>query len=382
MEDIKNEESFEELLNKSSITIKRFEPGESLTTEIVAISDDFIFLNLDGKREGVMDASELKDAEGEITVKVGDSIDVYFLEGKNQEMIFTTKVKGEKVGSAILENAHKAGIPVEGKVEAEIKGGFSVILGDTKAFCPFSQMGMSRVENAADYVGKTFTFKVIEYKEGGRNILVSNRAILEEEKQKKLEELKSVIIVGEKLKAKVVSLQDFGAFVDLGGIQALLPISEISRTRIEKVSDHLAIDQEIVVEVLSADWKLERFSVSMKALTPDPWDEIAKKYAEGTKHDGEIVRTATFGVFVNLEPGIDGLVHISELGSGSRDNNPRAMYKSGEKMSVVVKSIDIKNRRISLSPMKKVMDDKIIEKYSGSSDDAETYNPFADLLKK
>ncbi|MBN2653049.1 MAG: S1 RNA-binding domain-containing protein [Spirochaetales bacterium] len=373
------------MFEKSFKQSKRFAPGELVESEVVAISGDCIFFHLDGKSEGCVDASQFADKEGKISVNVGDKIKVFFIEAKNGEMVFAAKVGNDKnasFGSAILENAFENGIPVDGKVSAEIKGGFEVLLGESRAFCPFSQMGSRRVENAAEYVGKTLTFKIIEYGENGRNILVSNRAIIDEERKANIEGLKDKIVEGAVVKGVVKSLQDFGAFVDVEGFQVLLPISEISRDRVEKIADFLAVGQEIEAEVLRVDWKSERVSVSMKALTADPWDEVVAKYSAGTRHEGEVVRVAQFGAFVNLEPGIDGLVHVSELGSGSRDNNVKAMVKLGQKMTVEIISVDKSARRIALKPFVETEDTVILDKYSDGNSNPDTYNPFADLLKK
>ena len=324
-----NEENFEALFEESYTKKDALEPGQQIETEIVSISGESIFLQLGGKSEGVLDSAEMTDKDGNITVEEGETITVFFLEAKNGEMRFTTRISGNKAGQAVLENAFKNGIPVEGVVEKEIKGGFEVKIGEARAFCPFSQMGAKRVENAADYIGKHLTFRILEHGENGRNILVSNRAILEEERKKQVEELKKILTLNSVVKGKIKQLQKFGAFVDLEGIQALLPISEISRERVEDISAVLTVGQEVEAKIIKLDWDSERISLSMKALLADPWDTARDKYKPGSEHKGTVVRIADFGAFVNLEPGLDGLIHVSELKGESRDNNPADLVKKG-----------------------------------------------------
>lgn len=382
------EENFAEMLEQSFSDMKELEPGQLVKAEIVSISNEYIFLQISGKSEGILDKEELTDKEGQLSVQEGDSIEAYYLYSKNGEMNFTTRISSEKAGNALLQQAFEKGIPVEGTVEKEIKGGFEVKLGDTRAFCPFSQMGQRRVENASEWVGQHLSFKITEYNEKGRNILVSNRAILEEEKDKVIESLRKTLKVNDKITCKVVSLQKFGAFVDLGGVQALLPISEVSRTRVEDISQVLSEGQEIEAVVLNLDWQNERLSVSMKALQADPWDKARSAYKPGTRHTGKVVRMTNFGAFVQLEPGLDGLVHISELEGDSRDGTKRDMVKKGQSLTVQIHSIDSEKKRISLKPISSTEEDEAFQKYmkpdSDSEGDAfntETYNPFAALLK-
>ncbi len=339
-----NQESeFERLLEENLSEKRSLEPGQLIEAEIVSISEECIFLQLDGKSEGQLDTAEMIDSKGNITVKEGDKIKAFFLSGKNGIMQFTTRISGEKAEDTVLRSAFENGIPVEGIVEKEIKGGFEVKIGESRAFCPFSQMGMRRVENPGDYAGKHLTFKITEFGEKGRNIVVSNRAILEEEHQKKVELLKESLKENMTITGTVKSIQSFGAFIDLGGVQALLPISEISRDRVEDISKVLTTGQEIEVAILKLDWKNEKFSVSMKKLLPDPWDEAASTYPKGSTHKGTVVRLMDFGAFVSLEPGLDGLVHISELKGDERINHPREAVKEGQTLEVEKK--DLKNKK-------------------------------------
>jgi small subunit ribosomal protein S1 len=375
-----NQESeFERLLEENLSEKRSLEPGQLIEAEIVSISEDCIFLQLDGKSEGQLDTAEMIDSKGNITVKEGDKIKVFFLSGKNGIMQFTTRISGEKAEDTVLRSAFENGIPVEGIVEKEIKGGFDVKIGETRAFCPFSQMGMRRVENPGDFTGKHLTFKITEYSEKGRNIVVSNRAILEEERQKKIELLKESLTEDMTITGTVKSIQSFGAFIDIGGVQALLPISEISRDRVEDIHKVLTPGQEIEVAILKLDWNNEKFSVSMKKLLPDPWDEAKSKYPKGSTHKGTVVRLMNFGAFVNLEPGLDGLVHISELKGDERIDHPRDAVKEGQTLEVEINDVDVQKKRISLKPAGRSQLDESLSKYMDSEPD--TYNPFSALLK-
>lgn len=374
-----NEDNFAALFESSLTDMKPMEPGQLVETEIVSISGDCIFLQLSGKSEGQLDITELTDKDGTLTVKEGDTIKAFFLSSKNGVMQFTTKISGDRAGQAVLQNAFESGIPVEGIVEKEIKGGFAVKIGDTRAFCPYSQMDLKRIENAELYIGKNHTFKILEYGENGRNILVSIRAILEAKQKEQIEILKKELKEDSVIKGTIKLIQDFGAFVDIGGVQALLPISEISRARVDDIRKTLSIGQEIEAKIIKLDWDKERITLSTKALLSDPWDTAQKKYKSGSKHKGEVVRITDFGAFVSLEPGLDGLIHISDLKTDSRDTSPGELLKKGQKLTVQINTIDIAKKRVSLKPASSIQDDEELQKYT--EPDSEVYNPFAALLK-
>ncbi len=377
---INDGEDFAAMLENSTMEIDSFEIGQLIEPEIVSISNDCIFLQLSGKSEGILDKDELTDKEGNLSVKVGDKVKVFFLSRKNGEMHFTTKISNNEAGVAVLKNAFENGIPVEGVVEKEIKGGFEIKIGESRAFCPFSQMGMKRIENAKEYIGKHITFKIMEHGENGRNILVSNRLILEEEHNKKVEELKKELKENMLIKGTVKSLQSFGAFVDIRGIQALLPISEISRSRVNNVGDYLELGQEIEASIIKLDWRNEKISISMKALLADPWDSVKTNYKIDSKHNGKVVRITNFGAFINLEPGLDGLIHISDLEGDSQYGEPKSKLKVGQEISVKINRIDLDKKRLSLKTATE--NDESYKQYLDDSSDSDTYNPFAELLKK
>jgi len=378
-----NSEDFASLYEKSFSGMESYKSGQLVETQVLSISKDTIFLQLNGKSEGVLPREELTDKDGVVTVKEGDLVKVYFLKADNGELLFTTRLTGETAGPDLLEKAYQDRIPVEGVVEKEIKGGYEVKIGESRAFCPYSQMGAKRAENSAECVGKRLIFKIQEYKEKGRNILVSNRVIHEEARQQNLEQLKKTLVEGSLVKGTIQSIQDFGAFVDLGGVQALLPVSEIGRSRIADIRSVLSVGQEVEATLIKADWKNDRLTLSTKSLQADPWDQVVAHYPEGSKFNGRVVRLTNFGAFVSLEPGVDGLVHVSEFRNDSKyGEGSDVPVKVGQTLSVQILSVDKANRRIALKPATTREEDETSAKYLNGSSDSDTYNPFAALLKK
>jgi len=376
-----NANDLAKLYDQSFVGMERFQVGQVLETQVQSISKDTIFLQLNGKNEGILARDEMVDKAGDLTVKVGDPVKVFFLRSDNGEMVFTTRISGEAAGPELLERAFHENIPVEGVVEKEIKGGYEVKIGETRAFCPYSQMGERRTETSGDYVGKHLTFKIQEYKENGRKIVVSNRVLHEEARQENLEELKKTLHEGMIVKGTITSLQDFGAFVDLHGAQALLPVSEIGRSRVADIRAVLSVGQEVEASILKIDWSAKRISLSTKSLLADPWDQAVSQYPEGSKHSGKVVRVTNFGAFVSLEPGLDGLVHVSEFKNSSTFDNGNGV-KPGQTLSVQVQTVDRANKRISLRPATTDEEDKTVAQYMNGPSDDSTYNPFAALLKK
>ncbi len=345
-------ESFEELFKaEKTQKIKHLTPGQKIRATIVGINDETTFLDVGGKSEGILHSSELKDTEGNITHQVGDLLDVYFLQAKASEQLFTTSI-GSGSSAAHLEEAYRSAIPVEGFVKAEIKGGFEITLGgNVRGFCPFSQMGLRRVEDAAgEYLETHMKFQITRFEENGRNIVLSARAIQEAERAEQRERLQETLEEGQTIEGIVSSVREFGAFVDIGGVDGLIPISEIGWSRVDKVEDHFTVGQKVQAVVKKLDWENDRISLSYKETQADPWDDVVNLFPEGTTHMGRVARLAPFGAFVTLAPGIDGLVHISKLGSGRRINHPREVLEEGQNIDVKIDAIDLTDKRISLLP--------------------------------
>jgi len=341
------EESFADLLAKSFVDVGRLEPGQKVEATVLKITGDWVFVDIGQKGEGVVDKKELLDAQGQLTVAEGDRVPVYFLSSRGGEMRFTSRVGGD-AGLGQLEEAWRGGIPVEGVVEKEVKGGFEVKIAGRRAFCPHSQMAL-RGGNPEEFVGRHLSFRIAQYGEGGRNIVLSRRALLEEERALQKEVLKGTLMEGQTVRGTVTRIQDFGAFIDIGGVEGLLPVSEVGWGRVEDIRDRLREGQEVEVVLKAIDWERERFTFSLRETLADPWAEAARKYPEGSCHRGKVSRLAPFGAFVTLEEGVDGLLHISKLGAGRRLSHPREAVKEGEILEVKVEQVDRENRRISLS---------------------------------
>ena len=349
---ISDNDSFESLLQASEKKpVRTLSPGQKTTATIVGIDGETIFLDVGLKSEGIINTSEFIDEQGELTVQIGDTISVYYLKSGRSEQLFTTRL-GSGAGSAHLEEAWRSGVPVEGTVKAEIKGGFEVTLsGQVRAFCPYSQMGLRRVEDPAkEYLGSQKTFRITQYSENGRNIVVSARALQEEEQQQKKEELQATLTEGTSVEGTISSIRSFGLFVDIGGVDGLVPLSEVGWSRVENLEEQFHRGQPVRVVIKSLDWENDRISLSIKETLEDPWEAAINSFPEGTSHVGVINRLVPFGAFVNLAPGLDGLVHISKLGQGRRLNHPREAVEEGQNIEVLIESIDRENKRISLAP--------------------------------
>lgn len=343
-------ENFAALFNDESPAKKKLSPGQKTTAVVVAVTQDSVFLDVGEKSEGFVDRQELEDEEGNVTVKAGDTLEVYFLSAARNEFLFTTRIGGGSTTREHLEEAFRNGIPLEGYVKKEIKGGFEVtVAGNIRTFCPYSQMDIRRASEPEQYIDQHLPFIITKYGEGGRDIVLSRRLILEREREEKREVLKNTLQEGMTVKGKITSIRDFGAFVDLEGIEGLIPISEIGWSRVEDIREVLSEDQDVEVVVLKLDWDNDRFSFSLKQALPDPWQDVTQKLPVGSVHTGTVVRLTKFGAFVNLAEGIDGLVHISKLGGGRRINHPREVLEEGQKIEVKIEDINAEEKRIGLS---------------------------------
>ena len=348
---MEEEKSFAELLEASERKPVRLRQGQSVEAVIAKITSDWVFIDLGGKTEGIVERNEFLDKEGQLTVKEGDTVKVYFLSSRHGERVFTTRVSGD-AARQYLEEAWRNAIPVEGIVEKEVKGGLEVrIAGTYRAFCPFSQAGIPRGETAAALMGQRIPFIIIEYGERGRRLVVSRRRILEEEERKRKEAIKETLREGMVVTGTVKSLRDFGAFVDIGGIEALLPVSEVGWGRVEDIRDRFTVGQTLEALVLGIDWARDRITLSVKGTLPDPWENVETRYPDGSRHRGTVARLADFGAFITLEPGVDGLIPISRLARGKKIRHPREVLVQGDPIEVLVESSDRAKRRLSLSPV-------------------------------
>ena len=328
---------------------QELQAGTKITATILQTGSEWTFLDVGQKGEGVLATAELLDAEGQLAAAVGDQISVYFISRKDGELRFTTKVGGSGSGTEQLQQAYQGGIPVEGRIDKEIKGGYEVALpGNVRAFCPFSQVGL-RPLDASELIGRTLSFRITQFGERGRNIVVSHRVLLDEERKEQREALRQTLKEGQMVTGTVTNLRDFGAFVDIGGIEGLLPISEISYGRVEDINTVLEVGRQLDLIVKKIDWAENRFSFRLRDTLADPWLKVGNNYQVGGKYPGTVSRLAQFGAFVTLEEGIDGLLHISKMGDGQRIRHPQDLFKVGQQLTVVIEKIDDGEKRISLA---------------------------------
>ncbi len=360
-----SEERFEDLFQEKSVTSEKLQPGDKVDAIVAGISGENIFLDVGGKSEGVINAAELRNDDDELTISLGDTVSVFLVAMRGGEMVFTTRIGSGQAGIEELEQAFHSGIPVEGRVAGEIKGGFQVTVAGQRGFCPYSQMGLRRVEDPDEYLEQTMTFKIIEFSSKGRNIILSARAVLEEEREQLKVQLQESLQEGDKVEGTVSSIRDFGAFVDIGGVDGLIPISELAWGQTDRVEDILSQGQRVEVVVKRLDWDNDRISLSLKDTLDNPWDQVEEKYGLGTVHAGRVSRLAAFGAFVTLEPGIDGLLHISKLGTGRRINHPREVLEAGQEITVKIDGVDTEQKRISLVP----------EDYTAKEEEEQNYTP-------
>ncbi|HPQ60605.1 MAG TPA: S1 RNA-binding domain-containing protein [Syntrophales bacterium] len=365
----RKEEDFRELLEQSLAEgQRRFRPGEKHAVQIVKISPEWVFVDLGGKTEGIIDRSEFVGEDGSIGIREGDTVEAYFLSSARNEKKFTTRIGKTAAGKAHLEEAWRSRIPVEGLVEEEVKGGFSVrIAGTFRAFCPFSQMSLERIGDPASVVGEKHLFLLSEFDGKGRNIVVTRRPLLEAERKEKKEKVMNALEEGMTVRGRIVSFQKYGAFVDLGGVEGLLPISEISWGHVEDIRDVLTAGQELELQVLKLDREKDRLSLSLRKIQPDPWLTVEQRYTEGSSCRGKVVRLARFGAFVELEPGIEGLLHISRLGEGKKIKHPGDVLSKGQILDLRIERLDRDGRQISLVPAG--------EGLSGESDGSDYVSP-------
>jgi len=326
-------------------------PGDKLTGRLLQIGDQDAFVDCGLREDLPISLTELKDDEGNLKFAVGDEITGH-VQKSPDGLKLTMAINLREAGRDALQSAYDAGTPVEGKVGETNKGGFSVDLNGVRAFCPFSQIDVRRTEDPSVFVGRTFQFRILELSEDGRNVVVSRRALLQAEREEAARSIRDNLTLGDTFEGTVTRLVNFGAFVDIGGLEGLVHISQISHQRVSSPSDVLQEGQTVKVKILEiqnlGQGRSERISLSIKALASDPWPESADTLTPGTDVTGRVTRLVDFGVFVELVPGVEGLIHISELAS-RRIIHPREILNEGEEIPVRILDVDLDRHRISLS---------------------------------
>ncbi len=337
--------------------------GDRVRGEVVGFGEEVAFVDLGAKAEGMVSLEELRDEEGGLTVAVGDSLEAVVAATDRETGALVLRVRPGRSGAAgeaawdELRQAFEARIPVEGRVSGVNKGGFDVEVSGVRAFCPVSQIDLAYVENPAEWVGRRLTFRIARFEQGrGRrpDVVLSRRELLAEEAAARAAEARARLEVGKTVRGTVSSLTGYGAFVDLGGVEGLLHVSEISHSRTTDPAEVLAVGQALDVEVLKIEPPKkagghDRISLSLRSLQPDPWRRIADRFPEGMALAGKVVRLEPYGAFVEIAPGVDGLVHVSELAADRRVDHPRQVVEVGQEVTVKVLAVDAEKHRISLT---------------------------------
>ncbi|CAB5120041.1 SSU ribosomal protein S1p [Olavius algarvensis associated proteobacterium Delta 3] len=356
----------EDLMGMYEESFKRFEEGKVVKGKIISVDRDYVLVDIGYKSEGQIPIHEFKDENGEIVAAVDDVVEVMVEWWDDEdEVVVLSKEKAAtiKVWEEI-KVAYDKDEAVQGTITNRVKGGFSVDIG-VQAFLPGSQADLRPIRNLDDMVGKTFDFKILKYNRKRANIVLSRRVILEAEREQKRAETLATIAEGKVVDGVVKNITEYGVFVDLGGVDGLLHITDISWGRVKHPSELFSISDEITVKILNLDLERERVSLGMKQLTPDPWSTAAEKYPVGSRISGRVVSLTDYGAFVELEEGIEGLIHVSEMSWTRKVRHPSKLVSVGETVEAVVLDIKPDNRRISLG-MKQVAAnpwDVISEKY-------------------
>ena len=339
-------ESFAELFEKSTTTIKE---GEVVRGRVLSVDEDHVQIDVGFKSEGLVPTWEFMDDDGTVLVATGDEVDVLVEESEdNQGRIVLSKEKADRLLVwEEISRAYKADAPVEGTVIARVKGGLAVDIG-VKAFLPGSQVELRPVRNLEQVVGQKLEFKIIKFNKRRGNIVLSRRALLETERQRLREATLETLAAGQIVDGVIKNLTDYGAFIDLGGIDGLLHVTDMSWGRVNHPSDLFHVGDEIKVKVLKFDPESERVSLGLKQIQPDPWIDALLRYSIGKRIKGRVVSLAEYGAFVELEPGIEGLIHVSEMSWTKRIKHPSKVVTVGDEAEAVVLDVDEKDRKISL----------------------------------
>ena len=338
-------ENFEQMLEDTLVNIKQLEIGDKVVGEIINITDSYIFVTLGGKRDVYAEKQDYLDKSGNLTVKKGDTLEGYIVKDTETETLIARSLLS--VNLNILHDAFEEKIPVNGKVQSMTKGGYIIDISGIKAFCPISHINDKIVIEPKKFMNKTYDFRIIDFKDKGRNIVVSRRKILDSEKKKLRKEILKELKLDSVVDGVVTRLTNFGAFIDIGGIDGLLHISQFSWGHIESPSEILNIGDEIKAKVIKI--KGDKISLSMKALQENPVDAVLSELAEGDILTCKVVRNLSFGSFVEIKPGVEGLIPISELSRGRRINNPSEVVNEGDVVEAQVLRINLEDKKVSLS---------------------------------
>jgi small subunit ribosomal protein S1 len=349
-----NQISFAAMLDSySSGTKSEIQIGNRVQGKIISIGKDAVFVDTGTKIDGIVDKAELLDEDGRLPFNEGDMLELFVVALTEDEIRLSKALSGVG-GLHLLKEAYAKGVPVEGKIRETCKGGFYVDVMHRKAFCPVSQMDLNYVENPAEYVGKTHRFLITQFENNGKNIVLSRRTLLAREQEASKKQYLETLRVGAVLEGKVTRLMPYGAFVELHpGVEGMIHISELSWSKLAAPDAVLRVDDTVAVKVVGIETGDKpgrvKIALSAKQLSEDPWIRVEDHLHEGDKLKGKVTRCVDFGAFIEIAPGIEGLVHLSEMSYKKRIVKPQEIVKEGEAVSVLIKEMDPVKRRIALS---------------------------------
>ena len=338
--------TFAEIFTLDAPTLKE---GEVVSGTVLSIDEDHVQIDIGFKSEGLVQAWEFMEEDGTMLIRAGDRVDVLLEQSEDSDgRIVLSKEKADRLKIwDEISRAYKAEEPVEGTILSRVKGGLSVDIG-VKAFLPGSQVDLRPVRNLENVVGQKMDFKVIKFNKRRANIVLSRRALLETERKKMREDTLETLAAGQIIDGVIKNLTDYGAFIDLGGIDGLLHVTDMSWGRVNHPSEIFNVGDELKVKVLKFDVESERVSLGLKQIQPDPWTDASMRYPIGKRIEGAVVSLAEYGAFVELEPGIEGLVHVSEMSWIKRVKHPSKLVEIGQRVEALVLDVDERERKISL----------------------------------
>jgi small subunit ribosomal protein S1 len=341
---------FEKLLStdKTEVSARRYKIGEQVTGKVVTAGQEFVFVDLGGKVAAAVAIDEFRTSGTGVVPSPGDEVSLFVREDNGSEVVLTRSLRRNEADDLMLRNAYEQGLPIDAKVEKTNKGGFEVSLGAKRGFVPMGNMDIIPIDDAEQYVGKVLKFVIVQYT--SRNLILSRRAVLREEQEQQAQELLGTLEVGQQKRARITRLATFGAFADIGGVEGLIPMSELSWVRVKSVEDVLKVGDTVQVKVN----KIERvpklkISLSLKAAAEDPWICMATRLTPGTQIEGKVSRLVDFGAYVVVGEGVEGLIHVSQLTWEKRVNHPREIVQEGARIGVHILNVDFDSHRLSLS---------------------------------
>ena len=352
------EESFSDMYKASFHPTARVKVGEVAEGKVISIGKDNLFLDLGSRAEGMIDSDEFI-RQGELSVKAGDRVQVLITAFRDGIFHCTSRLRQagrsdsrsakDSPSLAMLREAYAARIPVEGKVKAVNKGGFEVQVMGQKAFCPISQIEKKYCQNPEIHLEQTYSFLISQYEEDGRNIVIGRKELLQAEDRERARLLWQGLDLKQVHEGTVTSVHDYGAFVDIGGVEGLLHVSEISHQKVQSAQEALQPGQKLNVAIIKLDREANKISLSLKTLLADPWTAAGDKLAAGAEFSGKVVHLKPFGAFIELFPGVTGLLHISRLGADRRVNHPKEVLEVGAMVNVRILAVDAERKTLSLT---------------------------------